>query len=115
MSKYRSVETHRLVGEVNTMPSCTVPDQALSVRAILERYVRGQSVENFPGVYTDSDLVPVGWERMDQIERMDYARAMKDDLIAKNPKRQKDSSPAPAPAPVPVPVPEPVIRVEPTD
>lgn len=112
MSKYRSVDSHKLKGEVNTMPSLTVPDQALSVRAILERYVRGQSVENFPGVYTDSDLVPDGWERMDVIERTEYARAMKDDLVSKVPKRQKDSTPTPAPAPVPVPTPK---REEPTD
>lgn len=41
-------------GEVNNEPSLTVPDQTLSIRDLLNRYVRGQSVQVLQPEY-DSD------------------------------------------------------------
>jgi len=83
-AKYRNQITHAYDGEKFVLKNViTVPDQALSVRDILDRYVRGRDVETFAGVYTDSDLVPDNWERMDQIERTEYVRSMKEDLVQK--------------------------------
>jgi len=97
--KYQNYSTYvRPPGEVIESPGLTVPGQALAVRDILERYVRGRDVETFAGVYTDSDLVPDGWERMDEIERIEYTRAMKADLETKV-KRVRDSKPTVPPGP----------------
>lgn len=67
-----------ITGEVNGKPSLTIPDQALPIKEILARYVRGQDVVQFTPVY-DEDLVP-GIEGMTEIERTDLARQMKDDI-----------------------------------
>jgi len=66
------------IGEVNTLPSCTIPDQALSIKEMLARYVRGQSVETFTPVYTDNEFIPDNLERMDVFERAELAKQLKD-------------------------------------
>ncbi|WNK13924.1 MAG: hypothetical protein [Microvirus sp.] len=38
-------ELHPCNYEINEEPSSTIPDQTLSIRTILERYTRGQSVD----------------------------------------------------------------------
>ena len=44
-------------GEVNTLPSLTVPDQTLPLRVLLERYTRGQGVVTLQPHF-DSDYDP---------------------------------------------------------
>lgn len=65
-------------GEYNGHPSLTVPDQAMPIKEILQRYVRGQEVKQFTPVY-DDDIAP-GYEGMDEIERLNLARDMKTQL-----------------------------------
>lgn len=73
--------------EVNDLPSETVPDQALSVKTILERYARGiplTETGRVPIWYTDQELqenkeiedIP-DLERLDLSERMDILEAQK--------------------------------------
>jgi len=64
-------------GEVYTLPSLTIPDQALSLETLITRYVRGGEVQVFPGVFGGDDLIPVNLERMDEIERIELARNIK--------------------------------------
>lgn len=53
--------------------SKTVPGQSMSITKVVERFQRGQSVEMFrSGGYDES--VPPGLERLDKIERIEYAR-----------------------------------------
>lgn len=74
---------HPAVSEQNILPSRTVPDQALSLREMVARYAQGGSVEMFQPVYTDNELIPDNWERWDEIDRIEYARALKIDLKAR--------------------------------
>jgi len=74
---------HSAVSEQNILPSRTVPDQALSLREMVARYAQGGSVEMFQPVYTDNELIPDNWERWDEIDRIEYARALKIDLKAR--------------------------------
>jgi len=84
------------VGEVNYLPSLTIPDQALSLQEMIKRYVSGGSVEAFTPVYTEDTLVPDDWERMDTVERLEHTREMKRSIQ----KAVRDLS-KPAPDPVP--------------
>lgn len=69
------------IGEKNGLPSLTVPAQTLSLRALIERYTRGQGVETFQPTYTDDPLIPDNYERMSKIERLEHAREMQSDLV----------------------------------
>jgi len=64
-------------GEVFTLPSLTIPGQSLSLKTLLERYVKGGAVAVFPPVYSDDPLIPDDLERMDEIERIEFARGIK--------------------------------------
>lgn len=66
-------------GEYNNKPSLTIPDQVLPIAETLRRYVRGQDVQVFNPVY-DEDLAP-GYEAMNEMDRLDTARNMKDELV----------------------------------
>lgn len=52
--------------------SLTVPDQALPLKTLLERYVRGQEVHQFEPVYLGEDEEFVGVENMTFDERHEY-------------------------------------------
>lgn len=67
----------KIRGEINTLPSLTVPDQAMSIAEILNRFVKKLPLDVLPGVYTDDDFLPAEIERMDAIERKQYAMDMK--------------------------------------
>lgn len=67
-------------GVSNNLPPITVPGQALSIQEVIARYQSGRDVSHFAGSYTDSDLVPDNWERMDVMERLDYTRQMRVDI-----------------------------------
>jgi len=69
--------TGNVEGEKFTLPSLTIPGQTLSLKELLEKYVRGQDVTVFEGVYNDDDI-PDNLELMTEIERIDAARNLKD-------------------------------------
>jgi hypothetical protein len=45
-------------GEVNTLPSMTIPDQTMSIRTIVDRYSRGLPVAAFTPVYEGEEYIP---------------------------------------------------------
>lgn len=100
-----------LVGrEMPTGVSLTVPDQTLSLKDLLARYTRGQDVVSFTPIFNgDSDLPDPS--RMDALERLDYARHIKNQLTqlpGKFKKHQEDlAAAAAAAAAPPEPTPEP--------
>lgn len=53
-------------------PGLTVPGQTLSLRSVLDRYRRGQSVQTFSPVYNPE--MPVGYENLTKIEKIEMAR-----------------------------------------
>lgn len=71
------LSSNPIIGEVNNLPSKTVPDQALSLSEMLNRYVRGGDVEVFTPLYSE-DFPNV--ERMSELDRLDLAREMKSEL-----------------------------------
>lgn len=89
--------------EVNTSPSVTIPGQTLSLRQLLDRYVRGQSVEVFEPVYDDT--MPEGIEHMDKFDRLDMAREIKT-AIKRHQEKPAPQPPVPEP-PAPAPAPDP--------
>jgi len=72
----------RSVGEINTLPSLTIPDQVLTMDELVRRYVRGDpNVTQFQPVYSDNDDLP-NIETMDEMEKLEMARALKDRNIS---------------------------------
>lgn len=64
-----------------TLPSLTIPDQTLSLKDLLSRYVRGADVPVFEPVFIDDDSgVPINLEKMTKQEKIDLARAAKADV-----------------------------------
>jgi len=59
-------------GEVNTLPSKTVPGQTLPIRTLVDRYRKGQDVPFFSGTYNDNPDFD-GFERLDSVERAQLA------------------------------------------
>lgn len=57
--------------EVNNLPSLTIPDQAMSVRTILDRYSRGLPVTGFNPVYEGEDEYFPDLKTLDLSERQD--------------------------------------------
>jgi len=58
---------HDRDGETNNEPSLTQPDQTMSLRDMISRYARGQSVPTFEPVYDgDQDMPDIS--RMSKIE-----------------------------------------------
>lgn len=60
------------VGEWNTKPSMTIPDQTLSMKDLVDKYIRGEHVEVFQGTYSDEDFSE--FDTMDKMEKLEYAR-----------------------------------------
>ena len=88
-------------------PSLTVPDMTLSLKELIERYVRTGQAEVFNGVYTGEDTdIPDGFEYLTEQDRMDLARDLnytidvsRHELQEKSRLRQEQQKKAVAPAP----------------
>jgi len=71
------------VGQV----SKTVPGMTLSLKDLLARYVRGDSVTVFEPVFT-GDADTANFEAMDEMDRIDAARQLKDSIADKQAEMQ---------------------------
>lgn len=86
-NNYRRLRLGNPSAEPKTdLPSLTVPDQALSLKTLLERYTMGMEVPVRQAIYTDSGIIPDDLERMDEMERIQLARDLK---VAVEGERQK--------------------------
>lgn len=65
------------IGEVNNLPSLTVPGMTLGLKELLQRFVRGDNVTTFQPSYLgdDSDMPDVS--RMNTMERIEMAAEIK--------------------------------------
>ena len=59
------------MGESNTEPSMTIPDQTLGMREILSRFSRGLSIDTKPTYFDEGNETP-DFSRMDLAEIEDY-------------------------------------------
>jgi hypothetical protein len=83
--KFRSsfnyiVKTEEQEEKSSMEPSQTVPDMTLSLQELVERYTRGQSVATFTPVYYGEDEEFADVSRMDPIERIEYARFIREKI-----------------------------------
>lgn len=85
-------------GEICSGKSQTIPDQAMTIRQIIDRFVRGQDVQRFDAQYVDDPLLPPQFDRFDEIEKAEYAFELGQALMGRKPK------PDPKPNPVSDPV-----------
>lgn len=61
--------------EQNYGVSVTVPDKTISLRDMITRHMSGGRVKSFTPVYLgETNLVPLGFERMDLLERAQFAK-----------------------------------------
>jgi len=66
-------------GEVFIKPSLTVPDQSLPLKTLLERYVRGGDVVQFPAVYTGEDD-NIELDKLSTIERVELLNEIRNGI-----------------------------------
>lgn len=83
-------------GEKNTQASQTIPDQAMSIKTILERYARGLPIEQFKPHYddegvTEDDYLPDP-RTLDLAERQELAEQFRQEMYDLS---QKTASPTP--------------------
>jgi len=77
MKKFNTILNYKeYKGQVNKQKSLTVPDQAMSIKTILERFARGLPVEQFKPIYDenideDSEYLPDP-RTMDLADRQDF-------------------------------------------
>lgn len=71
---------HNPIGEVNLIPSQTVPGMTLSLKDLLARYVRGEDVTTFTPVFTDDAAIPDDLERLDYLDRLSLSRVIREEL-----------------------------------
>lgn len=85
------------VGEINDMPSMTVPDQAMSMAEILSRFARGLPIEagRVPIYDEENDLPDI--RTLDLVERADLAEQYRNELseYARNAKKPLEAAVAP--------------------
>lgn len=51
-------DPHPVKGEINTKPSLTIPNEAMSIREILVRYSRGLPIDTKVPMYEEEQLLP---------------------------------------------------------
>lgn len=80
-------------GEVNNMPSMTIPDQSMTIPEIIDRFVRGipVNVGKVPIYDEGEDLLDgINPQTMDIVEKKAFVSNTKDELYSLNQKIQND-------------------------
>nr|QJB19758.1 MAG: hypothetical protein [Microvirus sp.] len=93
-------------GEVILGVSMTVPDQSISLKILIEKYVRGEPVTTFHAQYdTDNEILAAvpGIERLDAVEKLEAAKAISGAI--EDIRKAAKAAPAPVAPVVPPPPP----------
>jgi hypothetical protein len=81
-------------GEVNNDPSLTVPGMSLTLKEIVERFVRTGELKGFDAVWNGEEDFP-DISKMDALEKLDYKRDLEQFILefnkAEAPKRDDDA------------------------
>jgi len=88
-------EIHHFGEPPSLKPSLTIPGLVPSMEELVRKFVRGDSMDVFPGTFDDG-VVPVGLENMDFAERVELAsdvRALTDSTRARMQSRRDSVSP----------------------
>lgn len=85
MKKFNTILNYKeYKGQVNKQKSLTVPDQAMSIKQIMERFARGLPIEQFKPIYDDnidedSEYLPDP-RTLDLAERQMYKEVFTEEL-----------------------------------
>jgi len=84
---YKLFTPHPQQRESGFSGTCTVPDQSLTIKQILERHTRGQRIPDKLIGYYDDEQDPLGldgtnWETLDLSEKYDVMRQQKEKVAA---------------------------------
>lgn len=71
----------QLKGEINDLPSLTIPDQTMSIRTIVDRYTRGLPVTGFTPIYEGEEFIPDP-KTLDLTERQELAEQYKSEVAS---------------------------------
>jgi len=63
-------------GEINEGGSDTIPGQGITPREIIARYVSRKALPSMNGVFTDNQVLPANFERMNKVEKLELAHKM---------------------------------------
>ena len=78
------------IGEVNDMPSLTIPDHTMSIREIVKRYAQGIPMTGKEPIYEGEELLP-DIKYMDLADRQSYAKAFQYELDELKQKNQQNN------------------------
>jgi hypothetical protein len=68
------------MGEVNSLPSMTIPDQTMSIRTIVDRYARGLPITAFTPIYEGEDFYMPDPKTLDLVDRAELLESAKQEV-----------------------------------
>jgi hypothetical protein len=78
-------------GEVNTLPSMTIPDQTMSIRTIVDRYAKGLPVSAFTPIYEGEDFYMPDPKTLDLVDRADLLESVKQEVESLKSRQWKET------------------------
>jgi hypothetical protein len=78
-------------GEVNTLPSMTIPDQTMSIRTIVDRYARGLPVTAFTPIYEGEDFYMPDPKTLDLVDRAELLESAKQEVESLKSRQWKET------------------------
>lgn len=93
VKNWLNADEFEVVGEVNDLPSMTVPDDSMSIREILDRFARGLPIDGFrvPMYDEDNDMPDI--RTLDFAERQQLAEMYENELEALQARRSALNEP----------------------
>jgi hypothetical protein len=79
------------LGEVNTLPSMTIPDQTMSIRTIVDRYAKGLPVSAFTPIYEGEDFYMPDPKTLDLVERAELLENVKQEVESLKSRQWKET------------------------
>lgn len=78
-------------GEVNTLPSMTIPDQTMSIRTIVDRYTKGLPVSAFTPIYEGEDFYMPDPKTLDLVDRAELLESAKQEVASIKSRQWKET------------------------
>jgi hypothetical protein len=78
-------------GEVNTLPSMTIPDQTMSIRTIVDRYAKGLPVTAFTPIYEGEDFYMPDPKTLDLVDRAELLESAKQEVESLKSRQWKET------------------------
>ena len=78
-------------GEVNTLPSMTIPDQTMSIRTIVDRYAKGLPVTTFKPIYEGEDFYMPDPKTLDLVDRAELLENVKQEVESLKSRQWKET------------------------